>query len=275
MVKRISLLSKRSLRRRFLGNTSNSHTNLANTDPSDVSNRNNSSNDDNVSSVVEPIVSDNKNHNDVDAAKFLVNWKQEHNITSSAVSSLLVFLNSTVFPNLPKDCRTLMQTPTTKNIVNMHPGQYIHVGLKDALDCVLADESDDINEVLIDFNIDGLPISKSSNSGFWLILGRAHSLPNNPIFFIGIYHGSQKPKIFSEFLKPHVAELKDLMNNYTFRNRIVKINITYICDAPARAAVTGTKSHNAYFGCNKCVQEGSFINGRMTFQKCDDNLRTN
>ena len=153
-----------------------------------------------------------------------------------------------------------MQTPTTKNIVDIHLSQYIHVGFKAALDRILAD-------------INGLPIAKSSNSGFWLILGSAQNLPNHSIFVIVIYHGSQKPKMFSDFLKPHVAELKDLIANYTFQNR--KIKVTYICDAPARAVLPGTKCHNAYFGCNKCSQEGSYIKGRMTFPENCGNLRTN
>jgi len=40
----------------------------------------------------------------------------------------------------------------------------------------------------LDLNIDGLPISKSSKSQLWPILGRISGLS----FAIGVYHGYQK-----------------------------------------------------------------------------------
>lgn len=46
-----------------------------------------------------------------------------------------------------------------------------------------------------------------------------------------------------------------------------------ICDAPARAGLTNTKSHSGYFGCSKCIQEGTW-NGYVTFPEIDNPLRT-
>jgi hypothetical protein len=43
----------------------------------------------------------------------------------------------------------------------------------------------------------------------------------------------------------------------------------FICDTPARAFIQGTKAHNRYTGCRRCIEEGEFINNRMTFPGVD------
>lgn len=207
--------------------------------------------------------------------EFLARWKHEFNVNNNAVNSLLRYLQSTVFPFLPKDSRTLLQTPTSRDVISIDPGTYVHIGMQTALDIILNNVPEDVCTIFFDINIDGLPISRSSTSGFWLILGKVYNLPNQPIFVIGVYHGYNKPANFSDFLRPHVDELKKLMDSYIFKGRILNLKIrSYICDAPARASVTGTKGHNARFGCNKCCQEGVFIKNRMTFPECNATLRT-
>jgi hypothetical protein len=43
----------------------------------------------------------------------------------------------------------------------------------------------------------------------------------------------------------------------------------FICDTPARASIQGTKAHNGYNGCRRCIEEGEFIDNRMTFSGVD------
>ena len=45
------------------------------------------------------------------------------------------------------------------------------------------------NELLLQFNIDGLPIAKSTNSQLWPILGMIRNVPGFIPFSVGIYHG--------------------------------------------------------------------------------------
>lgn len=45
-------------------------------------------------------------------------------------------------------------------------------------------------------------------------------------------------------------------------------------DSPARAFVTCTKSHNGFFGCGKCMQEGTYLNHHMLFLESNAPLRT-
>lgn len=54
---------------------------------------------------------------------------------------------------------------------------------------------------------------------------------------------------------------------------IVQIR-SVICDNPARAFVTYVKSHNGYFGCGKCMQEGTYSNHHMLFLESTAPLRT-
>jgi hypothetical protein len=43
----------------------------------------------------------------------------------------------------------------------------------------------------------------------------------------------------------------------------------FICDKPARAFIQGTKAHNGYNGGPRCIEEGKFIDNRMTFHGVD------
>lgn len=61
-------------------------------------------------------------------------------------------------------------------------------------------------------NIDGLPISKSSGSQLWPILGSVFGFKD--IFIIGIYHGnSKKPESAHLFLERLVVESKHVIEN--------------------------------------------------------------
>jgi hypothetical protein len=118
--------------------------------------------------------------------------------------------------DLPRDARTLLNTPRpgTHNIKTLSKGQYVHYGILKALTSIGScfphafDYRDIIN---LDINIDGLPISKSSKSQLWPILGRISDLPFTP-FVIGVYHGNQKAPL-CEFLQPFVDEFLNLKNN--------------------------------------------------------------
>ena len=63
----------------------------------------------------------------------------------------------------------------------------------------------------ITINIDGLPLTKSSQQQFWIILGSIISHSN--VFMIGIYHGNEKPIDVNNFLKDLVEEMKDMYEN--------------------------------------------------------------
>lgn len=277
--KPLSKVSKRTLRRRFTPQINNqvlTNENLQehNEDilprPEDI-----------IESDRESVTSDKSITDDLpnefeDYKTFLIEWKLSNNITSNATSELLKFLNKNGHPDLPKDCRTLMQTPKQRLIIDIPPGKYVHISLKNSLETILTHHNDpDLNEIIIDFNVDGVPISKSTNSSFWPILFRVRNIPTASVSCLGVYHGLNKPRIFADFLRPHINELKELITHFSFNNKIIKVLVgAYICDAPAKALISGIKGHSGRFGCSKCCQEGVFINSRMTFPELDAMPRT-
>lgn len=74
---------------------------------------------------------------------------------------------------LPLDARTLLGTVRKVNISNIGEGEYYHFGLKRAIKVILREYErmgKSVEELSLLFNIDGLPIFKSSKEGFRIIL---------------------------------------------------------------------------------------------------------
>lgn len=211
-----------------------------------------------------------------DIRSFLRFWTQKHNVKQNAVSDLLKGLRDYGMANLPSDCRTLMRTPKNRNIVSVPPGQYSHIGLKKALDCYMNTCKVNIDKLTLDFNIDGVPISRSSTSAFWLILVHIGAVNcTRKMFVIGVFHGYNKPANFTEFLKPFIDETLSLQHSYQHNDMDIELTIRcIICDAPARNSCLGTKGYNGYFGCGRCTQIGEHKNYRMTFPEITFTKRT-
>lgn len=215
----------------------------------------------------------------------LAQWVTHNNITLSSTSKLLKLLKSVTSLNdlhdLPSDARTILKTPAlNKNIIPMdNVGSFVHFGLAEGLKRSLKKyyiEKLPLS-IKVDFNVDGLPIAKSSGSQFWPILcsivdRTAYTEP----FIVSLFHGYHKPQNLTDFLQNFVIEGKDIFTKGIEINDIhieVKLRCI-ICDAPAKSMVSGIKGHTGYFGCSKCTQEGDFIDNRMTFPVIGATLRT-
>lgn len=184
--------------------------------------------------------------------------------------------------DVPKDIRTLMKTPTNHEIINISGGSYIHLGLKNMLLPILSKNNAHIyinsHIIKIGINIDGLPISKSSKSQLWPILISIlnfKELKKN-IIPVGIFHGFQKPQSIEEFMNPFIIDLLEMVENGLTVNEILfNIQISNIsCDSPAKAFLLNVKSHNAYSGCTSCIEEGTYLDHRMTYPGLNSLLRT-
>lgn len=106
---------------------------------------------------------------EIDIEIFLRTWSTDMNISAKAVNMLLKFLKQfSSFQHLPNDCRTLLKTPRKTDIVNVFPGTYSHLGLKIGIENVLDKIKIIPKEIIVDFNIDGVPLSRSTNNGFGL-----------------------------------------------------------------------------------------------------------
>lgn len=130
------------------------------------------------------------------------------------------------------------------------------------------------NEILIDINIDGLPLFKSSSIRFWPILGKLVKSKNEP-FIIAIFKGNQDPDM-NDLLNDFVKEMIDLRRNGYVRNGTnYRLSIRhYILDAPARSKVKCCIEHGGYCACEKCEVVGDYIDNRMTYMELNEILRT-
>lgn len=218
-----------------------------------------------------------KSQSKITLADRIAHWIITNNISHNSANELLSILKSENLP-LPKDCRTLLKTPSVCNIVNMPPGAYIHFGIEKGIIEKIKDilTRDNLEILPLTINIDGLPLSKSSKSQFWPILMSIDLIEISEPFIVGIYHGFKKPESVINFLETFVEEYLHLKENgIIIKNKIVRPKITkIICDAPATAFVLSIKSHTGYYACNKCTQKGKFVRGKMTFPELDVTLRT-
>jgi hypothetical protein len=218
--------------------------------------------------------------------KKLCAWAINEKIPLKSLSSLLKILryhNKNDFKSLPLDARTLLQTPRSTEIRKVHPGLYWHNGLKKCLLKYLTEinqlgndsNENSSNQLHLIINIDGLPISKSSNSQFWPILGIIFE--TNYVFLIGLYHGyDKKPLDTHAFLDDFISETNQLINNgLTYKGQQYNVRVKVFCaDAPAKAFILNVKHHSGYSSCSKCDVEGAYINNRVCFTDFIGNKRT-
>lgn len=181
----------------------------------------------------------------------------EYHVGRKLGDSLLKVLheNGVDVPNTTKKLLKVKHTPLVVRTVN--PGNYYHFGLEKQL-IKLNELAIDIDIIELDIGIDGLPLYKSSSVQLWPILGKIINLEVNCIFPIGIYCGSKKPVNINTFLHDFSYEYKELISRGVFiNNKNVRVVVrAFICDAPARAFVTGCVGHNAFHGCSRCLQVG-------------------
>jgi hypothetical protein len=167
-----------------------------------------------------------------------------------------------------------MKTPKDIILIEMPPGHYFHFGLKDGL-YIIIPQCPTVKKVILQINIDGVPIYSSSSFSFWPILCRVTNI-NNSVFIVGLYGGHGKPADVQQYMQPLVDELVNVLaNGIIFSNTFLKVELeSILCDAPAKAFVKCIKLYSGYYGCDSCSQKGVY-NGRMTYPENNSPLRTN
>ena len=123
------------------------------------------------------------------------------------------------------------------------------------------------NVVKLSFNIDGVPLFKSSSVQFWPILCSANCFEP---FLVALFCGTKKPDSVEEYLFYFLKEIREIANNwFQFNDKHFDVLIdSFICDAPARSFLKCTKGHNAYYGCDRCTVKGTW-RGRVVFELPD------
>ncbi|XP_025266724.1 uncharacterized protein LOC112638743 isoform X1 [Camponotus floridanus] len=203
-------------------------------------------------------------------------WTSESGVLSMLKVDNLLKRLSVGFPNMPKSYKTLLKSNINPEINICQNGEeYWYKGVRANLDQLLQDYLQVHKKIIIDINIDGLPLFKSSKLKFWPILGHLVGTLNEP-FIIAIYCGKSDPQNIEEYLEKYVTELEDLFHNgYKYESNNYEVIIrNYILDAPARALIKCCKGHSGYAACEKCTVIGEYNNHRITFIDLNQSLRT-
>ena len=178
---------------------------------------------------------------------------------------------------MPADPRTLLFTQRKYSLKPIDSGYYYHFGIiqkiRDAF--TAAAESPESNVIYLQINIDGLPLFKSTKEQFWPILARINQLNVNTPFIVGMYCGNNKPESIEDYLFHFIEEMTLLQTSgITFDKILYEVKIScFICGTPARSFIKRTKGHNAYYGCDKCVQRGVWKD-KVIFPETNAILRT-
>ena len=124
------------------------------------------------------------------------------------------------------------------------------------------------NNLCLLWNVDGLPISKSSNGQVWLVkvqIVNVHPKHRERFRYVtSIYYSTEhKPNMIS-FWRPFVETLKELKiedviwfdkENNIYRKSVVTAPIATI-DAPSRADTQNIRQYNGECGCTLCERPG-------------------
>lgn len=188
----------------------------------------------------ECVQTEQKENTKVPISATLRSWALEYNIRRRGLSALLKILISFGFSSLPKDSRTLLKTPRTVPIESVAGGQYWYNGISNCLRNIFAKLNSNIT-IKLNFNIDGLPLFKSSPVELWPILANIHDMPDIKPMVIGIWSGTGKPKSLTEFLDPLVNDLCAVTRDgITINGYHIEVKIRcFICDSPARSFLKG------------------------------------
>ena len=213
----------------------------------------------------------------LDARILLTAWANDYDITHSALRALLAILILFI-PGLPKSPTTLLQTGSVSEIRSIGGGNYYHFGVATQLRHLLTKipSLQTLHNLRLQFNIDGLPIFKSSGGTFWPILAKVMNPSSPKPFVVGLFYGIKKPESIADFLQDFVEEMLSLTSDgFKFCGKSFPIVIaSFVCDAPARSFLKCCKAFNGYSGCEKCIAEGDHEGGRMFFTDFNAPLRT-
>lgn len=120
---------------------------------------------------------------------FLIWWATKFNVSRTALDILLTFLNQNN-ADIPRSSRTLLKCPRETHLVSVPPGNYVHLGVINALT-----SNSELNLTLIhnnvlelEINYDGANSVSSSKETIWPIQGYIVGQSMLPML-IGIYQG--------------------------------------------------------------------------------------
>ncbi|XP_043269840.1 uncharacterized protein [Venturia canescens] len=202
-------------------------------------------------------------------------------ITAEAGDELLALLRShACFESLPKSTKSLLRTPRHPvALVEVPPGQYLHLGFETALHRILdrVEPSERPSFLEIDFNTDGATLHRSGSNQIWPIQCRIANIKNSPVGVIGVYKGGKKPSDANLFFKLFIDEAVTLIKKGGIMRSGKEVPFqfrAFIADAPARAFILNHHGHTSCNPCSKCRVTGEGVENHVVFIGDHHLLRT-
>jgi len=212
--------------------------------------------------------------NDENVLTNIKNWAVQHKITHIALSNLLKVLkiNHNCFHYFPNDSRTLLKTNLSKQplqIQTLNAGIFYYFGVVNGIKSCIGKNIFTDDTIKLHIGIDGLPLTKSTNSQFWPILCCIRNFDSvRPcVFLVGLYWGHEKPLESNMYLSELVTELIDLCTNgidLSLGKKKVVVE-AFSCDAPAKSYILKIKGHTGFSSCTRCKTVGVFLERRVCF----------
>lgn len=191
------------------------------------------------------------------------------NISQATGDKLLQILRKRLLPDLPKTCRSFLNTERCKyQIVQMEDadgtqGEFVYLGIEAQLKMISSVKIDESCLIELTINIDGFKPFNSTNQTLWPILAKV-DLKSEP-FVIAIYSGVGHPKYPCQFLADFITEINVLQvqgSSDLGKKVFVKC---FICDTPVRAWLKCCQGHTSSRGCERCYVIGESIDRVMCF----------
>ena len=206
-----------------------------------------------------------------DLAAYAIKWK----IGRDACNELFAVLRSHGVHGLPVDCRCAKKTMRkVGDVCSMEGGSYYHFGVRDEVARNVSLLALNGEEIQLQFNIDGLPLYRSSPVDLWPILCRVILADHtcSKVFPVAIFCGKSKPKSVDEFMNQFVQEVLALtVDGLELSGRLFRVTIhSFVCDAPARQYLKKVIAHSGFYSCERCVVRGEsgpkFVETRCTLR---------
>ena len=162
-----------------------------------------SNSDHEYSSSSESQISDDEDTSVMHLQEQMARWACEFNITTSSLGALLCILKP-YHSHLPKDPRTLLHTPTTYPIRKLSGGgELCYFGMKSGIQRLVDNGKlaslGVADPLMLQINVDGLPIFKSSQMQLWPILCLVELSSITDPFVVAAFCGNKKPCDLNEF----------------------------------------------------------------------------
>uniref|UniRef100_A0A182PLL2 Uncharacterized protein n=1 Tax=Anopheles epiroticus TaxID=199890 RepID=A0A182PLL2_9DIPT len=178
--------------------------------------------------------------------------------------------------NLPQEARAFINKPGSNKakteVMRIIRGQLWYQGIEKCLRLSISNITTSECTLMLDFFVDRLRLSNSSQNQMWILLMKICSVPEAPAMTVAIYYGKSKPVHIDEFLGPFVSEINELQSNdFTHQSFTYEVVFrAFKTDPTAHAFVLGLRSRSLHGLCMRCTIASKRCKNRVYFPYCTE-----